>query len=61
MIDLGRYIPILESHIIGCHGNHAFSHSKNNFIFEDNFIRMCGVPMNNLAPMRNCPGCGGSR
>ena len=60
MIDfVGISLP--ENHIIGCHGNHAFSHSKNNFIFDDNFIRMYGVPMSNLATMRYCPGCGGSR
>ena len=47
--------------MIGCQGNHAFSHSVGNSIFEDSFIRMYGVPMNNLAPMRNCPGCRGSR
>ena len=36
---------------MGCHGNHAFSHSLNKFNFEDNFFRMYGVPMNNLAPI----------
>ena len=46
---------------MGCHGNHAFSHSPNKLIFEDNLFCIEGVAMNNLAPMRNCPGCGGAK
>ena len=41
---------------MGCHGNHAFSHSKYK-CFRTN-LRKLGVQMNNMAPMRNCPkGC----
>ena len=39
-----------------CHGNHAFSHSPNHSLFlRIFFIRIQGVPGNNLASMKNCP------
>ena len=50
---------INKNHITGCHGNHAFSHSANKCIFQNNFVLHLGVPMNNLAPMRNCTGVPG--
>ena len=41
---------------MGCHGNHAFSHSKNK-CFRTNFSQI-GCRMNKMAHMRNCPeGC----
>ena len=41
---------------MGCHGNHAFSHSKNK-CFRTIFSQI-GGQMNNLAHMRNYPeGC----
>ena len=40
---------------MGCHGNHVFSHSPYLFIFRTTLLRTLGVPMNNLAPMRNYP------
>ena len=41
---------------MGCHGNHAFSHSKNK-CFRTN-VSQIGGQMNNMAHMRNCPeGC----
>ena len=43
---------------MGCHGNHAFSHSPYHFL-RTTLFRIQGVPMNNLAPKRNCPGGGG--
>ena len=54
------YTPMLKNHVNGCHGNHAFFHSAKEFIFEDNFFFISGVPMNDLAPMKNCPGGGGA-
>lgn len=30
--------PILENHSAGCHGNHAFLHSPNQFNFKDTFV-----------------------
>ena len=56
MIDFCWYTPILENGFRGCHGNHAFSHSPNRFIFEEHFFSIQGVPGNNLAPMKDCPG-----
>ena len=52
---------MLKNRVNGCHGNHAFFHSSIEFIFEDkNSLHFWGgVPMNDLAPMKNCPGGGG--
>ena len=33
-----------------------FFHSAIEFIFEDKFFCISGVQMNDLAPMKNCPG-----
>ena len=44
--------------IMGCHGNHAFSHSPNRFIFRTLFCSK-GVVINNLALNLNCPGVQG--
>ena len=45
---------------MGCHGNHAFSHSTNK-CFRTNVSQIGGGgggQMNNMAHMRNCPeGC----
>ena len=46
---------IRKNRDMGCHGNHAFSHSPNEFMFRT-FFRIQGVPGNNLASMKNCPG-----
>ena len=52
--------PMIKNRVNGCHGNHAFSHSAIEFIFEDknslHFLCISVVPMNDLAPMKNCPG-----
>ena len=37
MIEFVGLSPILEDHIRGCHGNHAFSHSPCKISFEENF------------------------
>ena len=47
---------MLKNHVDGSHGNHAFFHSVNMFFFEDNFFCIYGVPINDLALMKNCPG-----
>ena len=41
---------------MGCHGHHAFLCNPNRFIFRDN-MNVCYlvVPLNNFAPMNNCP------
>ena len=33
-----------------------FIHCANEFMFEDNFFCISGVLINDLAPMKNCPG-----
>ena len=49
--------PFLNS-IMGCHGNHAFSHSPDRFIFRTLFC-IKGVLMNNLALKKNALGVQG--
>ena len=48
--------PIAQESRYGCHGNHACFHSAIEFIFEDDFFCISGVPGNDLATMKNCPG-----
>ena len=59
MIDFVSIPPIFENPIEGCHENHACSHSKYQIRFWITLFRIQRLPMNNLAPMRNCPGGGG--
>ena len=39
---------MLENRIIGCHGNHAFSHSPNMIMFLKQCLLPLRVPSNNL-------------
>ena len=50
------YTPILKNCVNGCHGNHALFHSAIKFIFEDEFVWVSVVPINDLAPMKNFLG-----
>ena len=52
------HTPILKS-AMGCHGNHAFQYSPYQLFLRTPPFRIPGVPMNNLALMKNCPGGGG--
>ena len=62
MSNFCRQTPLLKF-AIGCNRNHAISHSPNQFFFlRTPSFSIQGVPMNNLAPMKNCPeGGGGAR
>ena len=41
---------------MGCHGHHAILYNPNRFIFGDNKNFWYSVdPLNNFAPMSNCP------
>ena len=43
---------------MGCHGNHAFTQSRNKFFFlRLNCFCIQWVPKNKLAQMKHCPGC----
>ena len=43
---------------MGCHGNYAFTHSRNKFFFlEVKCFCIQRAPKNKLAPMKHCPGC----
>lgn len=50
-----RSIPILKSHINGCHGNHAFSRSPNDLFLWTFLLQIKGAITNNMTPNRNCP------
>ena len=52
MIDFVGTFPSLES-VMGCHGDHAFSHSHNQYYGV--FFRIQGDPGNNLAPNLKLP------
>ena len=56
MIEFVCTPHIRKNRDMGCHGNHSFSHSPNEFIFLEHFFRIQGVPVNNLASMKNCAG-----
>ena len=43
------YMPMLKNRVNGCYGNHAFFHSANIYLYEQN---ISGVPMNNFAPIK---------
>ena len=49
--------PILENHIMGFYGNHSCSYNepKQVSFLGHFFSRVYGVPLNNLAPIRNGP------
>ena len=45
---------------MGCHGNHAFSHSPNQFFLRTPSFRIQGVTINNLAPIKIVLGVHGN-
>ena len=47
---------MLMNYVNGCHGNHAFLHGPKEFTFKDKNLCISGVPVNDLTPMKNCPG-----
>ena len=55
------YMPMFENHVNDCHGNHAVFHRTEEFIFDNKKYCISGVPMNDLAPLKNCPGRGCAR
>ena len=40
----------------GCHGNHAFSHSQNEYMLRNIVFSFRGAQENCLASMKNCHG-----
>ena len=46
--------PHSKKYILGCHGNHAFSHNLFRLMFENNIFCFAVVTMNNLTSIRNC-------
>ena len=53
--------PMLKNRVNGCHGNHAFFIVQLSVSLRTKILCISGVPMNDLAPMKNCPGGGGAR
>ena len=54
--------PMLKNRVNGCHGNHAFFIVQLSLSLRTKILSVSGVPMNDLAPMKNCPwGGGGAR
>ena len=48
---------MLKSHVDGCHGNHAFFFIvQKSLSLRTKILCISGVPINDLAPMRNCHG-----
>ena len=47
---------IRKNRNMGCHGNHAFSHSPNEFIFENGFLSYSGGPREQFDINEKCPG-----
>ena len=50
------YASMLTNHVDGCYGNHAIFHSAIVSIVEKKNLSISVVPMNDLAPMKNCLG-----
>ena len=50
------YNAILKNHVNDCHGNNDFFIVRISLSLRTNMLCISGVPMNDLAPMKNCPG-----
>ena len=48
--------PMLKNHVEGCHGNNAFFMVQKSLSLRTKIPCITGVPMNDLAPMKNCHG-----
>ena len=55
------YTPMLKNLANGCHGNHAvfFFIVQIRLTLRTKILCISGVPINDLAPMKNCPGVQG--
>ena len=49
-------IPMLKNHTDGCHGNHAFFIAQQSLSLGTKILSISGVPMNDLAPMKDYDG-----
>ena len=58
MIDFEGTSPFLILEILGCHGNHAFTHSQNKFCIEDKKVLLSWGPNEQFVTHENCPGIG---
>ena len=51
--------PPLLKFAMGCHRNHAISHSPNQNLYEDTFVSHSGGPNEQFGTHKSCPGGGG--
>ena len=47
---------MLMNHVNSCHGNNAFFEMQLSLSCTTKTVCISGVQMNDLAPMKNCPG-----
>ena len=47
---------MLINHVNSCHGDNAFFEMQLSLSCTTKTVGISGVPMNDLAPMTNCPG-----
>ena len=50
------YTPMLKNNVDGCHGTMHFFMVQKSLSLRTKILCISGVPMNDLAPMKNCPG-----
>ena len=50
------YTPMLKNRVNGCHGNHVFFIVQLSLSLRTKILCISGVLINDLTPMKNCPG-----
>ena len=55
------YTPMFENHVNGCHGNHAFFIEQKSLSLTTKMSFISGIPMNDLAPLKDSRGRGCAR
>ena len=53
------YTPVLNNYVNDCHGNHEFFIVQKSLSLRTKILCISGVPTNDFAPMKNCPGVQG--
>ena len=55
MIEFEGLPHVLKNHTNGCHGNHAFSQSPYQNVFEENFVSHSEGPTKQFGMKLKCP------
>ena len=53
------YTPVFNNYVNDCHGNHEFFIVQISLSLRTKILCISGVPTNDFAPMKNCPGVQG--